>query len=265
LLSKISIEMQDKPLILVTNDDGITAPGLRALIEVVKPLGDVVVVAPDKPQSGTSHAVTMNHPLRLKRIHHNKGIEEYSCNGTPADCIKLAYKIVLKRRPDLLVSGINHGSNSSINIIYSGTMAAVFEGAMAGVPSIGFSLLQYESDADFTAARIYADRIIQTVMANKLPEGICLNVNIPEVPANEIKGIRICRQAGGTWLEDFDIREDPKGESYYWLKGVFARIGDGEDTDEHALEHNFVSIVPVNFDFTDYPAIETLKRWDFSS
>ncbi|NQV02976.1 MAG: 5'/3'-nucleotidase SurE [Bacteroidia bacterium] len=257
--------MQDKPLIFVTNDDGITAPGLRALIDVVRPMGNVVVIAPDKPQSGTSHAVTMHHPLRLNRIHKEVGFEEYSCNGTPVDCVKLAYKIVLDRRPDLLVSGINHGSNSSINIIYSGTMAAVFEGAMAGVPSIGFSLLQYEVDSDFSAARIYAGRIIQTVMSRKMPDGICLNVNVPCVPVNEIKGVRICRQAGGTWLEDFDIRKDPKGHDYYWLKGVFARIGDGEDTDEYALAHNCVSIVPVNFDFTDYPAIEELKKWDFSS
>lgn len=265
MLSKFSNEMQAKPLILVTNDDGITAPGLRALIDVVRPFGKIVVVAPDKPQSGTSHSVTMHHPLRLKKIRNEAGFVEYSSNGTPADCIKLAYKIILKRKPNLLISGINHGSNSSINIIYSGTMAAVFEGAMAGVPSIGFSLLQFETDADFSAARFYAGRIIREVMSRKLPEGICLNVNIPYVPADEIKGIRICRQAGGTWLEDFDVRKDPKGEDYYWLKGIFARIGDGEDTDEYALEHNYVSIVPVNFDFTDYPAIGQLKQWDFSS
>ncbi|MBE0648347.1 MAG: 5'/3'-nucleotidase SurE [Bacteroidales bacterium] len=256
--------MQEKPLILVTNDDGINAPGLRALIMVARPLGNVVVVSPDKPQSGTSHAVTMHHPLRLNLIREEAGFAEYSCNGTPSDCVKLAYKIVLKRRPDLLISGINHGSNASINIIYSGTMAAVFEGAMAGVPSIGFSLLQYREDADFSASGIYADRIIREVMHRGLPEGICLNVNIPDLPATEIKGIRICRQAGGTWIEDFDVREDPKGENYYWLKGVFARIGDGDDTDEHALEHHYISVVPVNFDFTDYPAMEEMKRWDFS-
>ncbi|MBL7138081.1 MAG: 5'/3'-nucleotidase SurE [Bacteroidales bacterium] len=257
--------MQDKPLIFVTNDDGITAPGLRALTDVVRPLGKVVVIAPDKPQSGTSHAVTMRQPLRLNRIRQEPGFEEYSCNGTPVDCVKLAYKVVLGRHPDLLVSGINHGSNSSINIIYSGTMAAVFEGAMAGVPSIGFSLVRVEMNADFSAASTYARRIIRTVISRKLPDGVCLNVNIPPLPVSEIKGIRICRQAGGTWLEDFDIRKDPKGRDYFWLKGVFARIGDGEDTDEYALEHHYVSIVPVNFDFTDYPAIEELKRWDFSS
>jgi len=257
--------MQEKPLILVTNDDGLNAPGLRALIEETRFFGDMVVVAPDKPQSGTSHAVTMHHPLRLTHVHSEPGLEEYGCNGTPVDCVKLAYKIVLKRRPDMLVSGINHGSNSSINIIYSGTMAAVFEGAMAGVPSIGFSLLQFDMNADFTGARSYASRIIRTVLSNRLPDGICLNVNIPDIHLDQIKGIKICRQAGGTWLEDFDIGKDPKGQEYFWLKGVFARIGDGEDTDEHALEQHYVSIVPVNFDFTDYPAIEELKKWDFSS
>lgn len=257
--------MQDKPLIFVTNDDGITAPGLRALVEVARPLGHVVVVAPDKPQSGTSHSVTMNHPLRLRKQHDEPGYQEYSCSGTPVDCVKLAFKIVLKRKPDLLISGINHGSNSSINIIYSGTMAAVFEGAMSGVPAIGFSLLHYGADADFSASKAYAGRIIRTVMANTLPKGICLNVNIPDVREEEIKGVQVCRQAGGTWLEDFDIRKDPKGEDYYWLKGIFARIGDGDDTDEHALDLKFVSIVPVNFDFTDYPAVDLLKRWDFSS
>jgi 5'-nucleotidase len=256
--------MQDNPLIFITNDDGITARGLRALIDVVRPLGRVVVIAPDKPQSGTSHAVTMHHPLRLNPLIQGSDYEEYSCNGTPVDCVKLAYKIVLDRKPDLLLSGINHGSNSSINIIYSGTMAAVFEGAMAGIPSVGFSLLQYGEDADFSGASIYARKIVQKVMSQKLPEGVCLNVNVPDVPVDEIRGVRICRQAGGTWLEDFDVRKDPKGRKYYWLKGVFARIGDGEDTDEHALDQHFISIVPVNYDFTDYPAIKELKKWDFS-
>ncbi|MFH1161548.1 MAG: 5'/3'-nucleotidase SurE [bacterium] len=256
--------MQPPPLILVVNDDGISAPGLRVLTDVVRPMGKVVVVAPDRPQSGTSHAVTVHQPLRLDRIHQEPDYEKYGCNGTPVDCVKLAFKVILGKRPDLLVSGINHGSNSSINIIYSGTMAAVFEGAMAGVPSIGFSLLNSQMDADFSAARSLVHGIIRGVMKNQLPEGVCLNVNIPHVPAKEIKGIRICRQAGGTWQEDFDVRKDPGGREYYWMRGVFARIGDGEDTDEWALENNYVSVVPVNFDFTDYPAMEVLRNWDFS-
>ncbi len=256
--------MQPSPLILVVNDDGISAPGLRVLTDIVRPMGKVVVVAPDRPQSGTSHAVTVHQPLRFDRIHREPDYEKYGCNGTPADCVKLAFKVILGRRPDLLVSGINHGSNSSINIIYSGTMAAVFEGAMAGVPSIGFSVLNSQMDADFSATRIVVHRIIRGVMKNRLPEGVCLNVNIPHVSIQEIKGIRICRQAGGTWQEDFDVRKDPGGREYYWMKGIFARIGDGEDTDEWALENNYVSVVPVNYDFTDYPAMEVIRNWDFS-
>lgn len=255
--------MQTHPLILVTNDDGITAPGLRTLIEIVRPLGRVVVVAPDRPQSGTAHAVTINIPLRLETIVKEPQYEEYSCSGTPADCVKLAYKVILKRRPDILVSGINHGSNSSINIIYSGTMAAVFEGAMAGVPSIGFSLLNYSVEADFNPSRKFVGGIIANVLQDGLPEGICLNVNIPSVPEEQINGIRVCRQAAGTWLEDFDIRHDPGGRPYYWLKGVFARTGNGNDTDEWALDHKYVSMVPVHFDFTAHHSIETLREREF--
>lgn len=256
--------MHSKPLILVTNDDGVSAPGILSLIEVVRPMGRVVVVAPDKPQSGTAHAVTINHPLRVEKRVHETDFEEYSCSGTPADCVKLAYKVILKRRPDLLVSGINHGSNSSINIIYSGTMAAVFEGAMAGVPSIGFSLTDYEITADFSGSKEIVRTILQGVYHYGLPAGVCLNVNIPNVPGNEIKGIKICRQAGGTWIEDFDERKDPGGKPYYWLKGVFARIGDGEDTDESALESNYVAVVPVQFDFTAHQAIPVLKTWNLN-
>jgi len=256
--------LKERPLILVINDDGIHAPGLQALKEAVKPLGRLVVVAPDQPRSGTSHAVTMHTPLRLTRINRENDIEEYSCNGTPVDCVKLAYKIVLNGKPDILVSGINHGSNASINIIYSGTMAAVLEGAMAGVPSIGFSLASFESSASMSTARHYAEIITKQVISHGLPDGICLNVNIPHLPKAEIRGVKVCRQAGGTWIEDFDIRQDPQGIDYYWLKGIFARIGNGEDTDEHALENGYVSVVPVNFDFTDYKAFGMLRDWDFS-
>ena len=250
--------MQPKPLILVCNDDGVSAPGIRALISIVRPLGQVVVVAPDKPQSGTAHAVTINHPLRLDLIRKEEDYEEYSCSGTPADCVKLAYKIVMKRRPDVLVSGINHGSNASINIIYSGTMAAVFEGAMAGVPSIGFSLCDYSWEADFGPSLPFVEKIIRRVIGKGLPEGIGLNVNIPAGKDRPLRGIRIARQANGTWLEDFDERKDPGGRPYFWLKGVFARIGNGEDTDESALEQGYLSIVPVQFDFTADKALAGL-------
>jgi 5'-nucleotidase len=254
--------MSKKPVIFVTNDDGITSGGIRALIDIMRQIGDVVVVAPDKPQSGTAHAITIHVPLRLKTIIQEPGYEEYSCNGTPADCVKLGFKVVLKGRPDILVSGINHGSNASINIIYSGTMAAVFEGAMSGVPSVGFSLLNYKADADFSQCRDYVKRITENVLSQGLPDGICLNVNIPDTPQNEIRGIRICKQANGTWEEDFDERIDPIGRNYYWLKGIFIKIGNGEDTDEWALENNWISIVPVQFDFTAHSVIAELKRWE---
>lgn len=251
--------MQQKPLILICNDDGVTAPGIRALIGIARPMGRVVVVAPDRPQSGTAHAVTINNPLRLNLLSREADYEEYSCSGTPADCVKLAYKVVMKRRPDLLLSGINHGSNASINIMYSGTMAAVFEGAMAGVPSIGFSLCDYSWEADFGPSLPFVEKIIRRVAGKGLPDGVGLNVNIPARPGQQIRGIRVCRQANGTWLEDFDERLDPGGRPYYWLKGVFARIGNGEETDEAALEKGMISVVPVHFDFTAARAVADLS------
>ncbi len=250
--------MPEKPLILVTNDDSYKAPGIRALIRWIRPFGRVVVVAPDKPQSGTAHAVTIAHPLRLDLISREEDYEEYSCNGTPADCVKLGFKIALGRRPDFLFSGINHGTNSSINIIYSGTMAAVLEGALAGVPSVGFSLDNYSHSADFGPSESWVKKIAGTVIANGLPQGVCLNVNIPAVPEASIRGIKVCRQAGGTWVEDFDERVDPHGRKYYWMKGVFAEIGNGEDTDHWALKNDYVAVVPIQLDFTAHKAISTV-------
>jgi 5'-nucleotidase len=227
----------------------------------VRPFGKVVVVAPDRPQSGTAHAVTVNVPLRLDLIAKETDYEEYSCSGTPADCVKLAFKVVLHKRADFLFSGINHGTNSSINIIYSGTMAAVFEGAMAGVSSAGFSLADYSMQADFRPSAGYIKQIISAIITNGLPQGVGLNVNIPAVPENKIKGIRVCRQAEGTWQEDFDEREDPNGRKYYWMTGVFIKTGHGRDTDEWALEHDYISVVPVQFDFTAVKALKTISNW----
>ena len=253
--------MPRKPLILLTNDDSIKAPGLRCLIEIVKPFGKVVVVAPDKPQSGTAHAVTVNHPLRLHLISKETDYEEYSCNGTPADCVKLAFKVVLKRRADFLFSGINHGTNSSINIIYSGTMAAVLEGALAGVSSAGFSLADSSQDADFRPSAPYIKKIVQEVISHKLPEGVCLNVNIPAIPGNKIRGIKVCRQSEGTWQEDFIERTDPQGRKYYWMTGVFVKTGHGKDTDEWAMDNRYIAVVPVQFDFTANKAIKPVSNW----
>ncbi len=251
--------MTEKPLILVTNDDSIKAPGIRALIETIRPFGRVVTVAPDRPQSGTAHAVTIAHPLRLELIHREKDYEEYTCTGTPADCVKLAFKVVMRRRPDFLFSGINHGTNASINIVYSGTMAAVLEGALAGVPSVGFSLCNYSLKADFVPSGPFIRTIAAKVIEHGLPAGTCLNVNIPDIPADKIKGIKVCRQSEGTWQEDFDEREDPNGQKYYWMKGVFVRVGNGQDTDQWALENNYISIVPVQFDLTANHAITYIK------
>jgi len=253
--------MPDKPLILVTNDDGISAPGIRALIKAAKKFGEVMVVAPDKPQSGMGHAITLNATLRVNKIMLDEDIVEYSCSGTPVDCVKLAVTTILPRKPDLLLSGINHGSNSSISVIYSGTMSAAVEGALENIPSIGFSLLDHSIDADFSAAMNIAEVIIANALENKIPEYTCLNVNIPPIKLEEINGIKICRQAMAVWEEEFEERTDPFGKKYYWMAGQLKNYDKGEDTDEWALKNNFVSIVPVQFDMTAYKAIPELKKW----
>lgn len=254
----------NKPVILVTNDDGVMAPGIRHLVHFMLELGDVVVVAPDRPQSGMGHAVTIASPLRLEKITVDGSHEEYSCSGTPVDCVKLAVNKVLHRKPDLLVSGINHGSNSSINVIYSGTMSAAIEGAMEGIPSIGFSLLDYHFDANFLYAKNYVQEIARTVLKNGLPKGICLNVNIPAVETSRIKGIKVCRQARANWEEEFDHRHDPRGKDYYWLTGRFKLHENSRETDEWALENNYISVVPIQFDFTAHAIIPEMQSWKFN-
>jgi 5'-nucleotidase len=241
-----------RPTILVVNDDGISAKGIRSLIEVVKPFGDILVVAPEGPRSGMSHAITMHIPLRIKKVAEYENVTEYISNGTPVDCVKLAQKVILKRFPDLVVSGINHGANTAISLLYSGTMAAALEAAFESIPSIGFSLLSYDSDADFTAAKVIARQIIEQALSNKFPAGGCLNVNIPYVPLNEIKGTKITRQAKGYWKENLVPYHDPHGHEYYWLTGEFFNQDNGTDTDVWAVENNYVSIQPVQFDLTDH-------------
>ncbi len=253
-----------KPVILVTNDDGVMAPGIRNLIEFMIPLGEVVVVAPNKPQSGMGHAVTISNPLRLEKISKEEYPQEFSCSGTPVDCVKLAVNKILKRKPDLLVSGINHGSNSSINVIYSGTMSAAIEGAMETIPSIGFSLLDFSFDANFKPAKKFIVSIAKNVLKNGLPKGICLNVNIPAVKENELKGIKVCRQARANWEESFDHRKDPSGKDYYWLTGKFALHENSNETDEWALKNNYISVVPVQFDFTAHSVIPEIQNWNFN-
>ena len=255
------MQMAEKKLILVCNDDGITAPGIRNLIEVAREFGDVVVVAPDKPQSAMGHAITINATIRVNQLN-STDILEYACSGTPVDCIKLAVNKILKRKPDLLISGINHGSNASINVIYSGTMSAAMEGAMEGIPSIGFSLLDHSIDADFSASQHFALIIIRQALADKMPKGVCLNVNIPNTNKDLIKGIKVCRQARANWEEEFDERIDPNGKPYYWLTGVFRNFDDGLDTDIWALENNYVSIVPCQFDITAHSSLQHFKNWE---
>ena len=255
--------MKQKPLILVTNDDGIVAPGIRALIDVMKELGEVVVVAPDSPQSAMGHAVTINSTLTLQKVNIDSDInKEYSCSGTPVDCVKIALSQVLDRKPDLCVSGVNHGANSSINVIYSGTMSAAMEAGMSGIPAIGFSLMDFDWGADFEQIKPFIKKITQEALKNTISRGVVLNVNFPKLKTEDIKGIRVCRQAKATWVENFDKRVNPHGKEYYWLTGEFVNQDKGEDTDEWALEHGFISIVPVQFDLTAYHAIPELNSWD---
>jgi 5'-nucleotidase len=257
---------KEKPVILITNDDGVTAPGIQHLIESVKDLGKIVVVAPDKPQSGMGHAITIGSPLRLHKQPSPEDIEIYSCTGTPVDCVKLAVDKVLQRKPDLCLSGINHGANHSINVIYSGTMSAAVEAAIESIPSVGFSLLDYSIEADFRGAKKYARIIVEKLLRQKLDKHQVLNVNIPAVPEQYIKGIKICRQAYAKYVEDFIERNDPSGHRYYWLTGEFVNFDKGKDTDVWALTHNYVSVVPVQFDLTNYQLKTKLeKSWRLSS
>ena len=253
---------KEKPVILVTNDDGIAAPGIRALVEAVKDLGRVIVVAPDSPQSGMGHAITIGHPLRLYKADIFEGIEAWQCSGTPVDCVKLAKDKILHRKADICVSGINHGANNSINVIYSGTMSAAMEAAIEGIPSVGFSSLDYNYNADFTVAKQVARDVTQKMLSSDLLPHTLLNVNIPIRSAEEFKGLKICRQAYAKWEEEFDHRVDPRGKDYYWMTGKFLNMDKGDDTDVQALKDGYASVVPVKFDLTDYKVKEWLeKEW----
>ncbi len=262
-LCSIFVKMaKKKPLILITNDDGITAPGITALVEVMKSLGDVIIVAPDKPQSGMGHAITINSTLRINKVRVHGVKEEYSCTGTPVDCVKIAVNKILKRKPDLCVSGINHGSNMSINVIYSGTMSAAVEGAIEGIPSIGFSLCDHSIDANFAASKKIVKSIVQNVLKQKMPKDVCLNVNIPNLKFEQIKGIKVCRQARANWIEELDERKDPSGKPYFWLTGRFDNYDEGKtDTDVWALDNSYVSVVPTQFDMTAHHTITQLEKW----
>jgi 5'-nucleotidase len=254
-----------KPLILVSNDDGITASGIRNLVEVMSKIGEVVVVAPDGPQSGMGHAITVGNTLRLNSVDiFNNEVDAYECSGTPADCVKIAKQVVLKdRRPDLVVSGINHGSNSSISVLYSGTMSAAIEASIEGMPAIGFSLCDYAADADFSHTLEYIEKIARQALEKGVPKGVALNVNFPPIQNEKLKGVKVCRQANAKWEEEFDQRFDPHGRRYFWMAGNFVNFDKGEDNDEWAIANNYVSIVPVKYDLTAHHAIMTLNEdWE---
>lgn len=258
--------MSKRPLILVSNDDGITSKGIRVLVNVMKKLGEVVVVAPDSPQSGMGHAITIGETLRLSEEDIFDDIQAYKSSGTPADCVKLAKHYVLKdRKVDLVVSGINHGSNTSISVLYSGTMSAAIEGAIEGYPSIGFSLCDYSSKADFSHVEEYVYKIAKQVLENGIAKGVALNVNFPPKRNEAIKGIKICRQAHAKWQEEFSERFDPNGRKYFWMAGNFVNFDKGEDNDEWAIANNYISIVPCQYDLTAHHAINQMNEdwnWD---
>ena len=248
-------------LILVTNDDGVDAPGMQAAIEVARTFGHTVVVAPERVQSGMSQAITMYTPLFLRRVREEEGLEVYAFSGTPVDCVKMAFDYLLRdRQVDLVISGINHGSNSAVNVLYSGTMGAAIEGSFYGCPAVGLSLTDHSLDADFEAAVYWGRRIIGELLAGNVATPLCLNVNIPVGRPEAIRGMRLCRQNRGFWREEFFRREDPRGRAYFWLTGEFVNSEpEAEDTDEWALAHGYVSVVPVQVDLTDYRRLEQLR------
>lgn len=250
-----------KPLIFITNDDGISAKGIRSLYEAIAPFGEVVLIAPDSAQSGMGHAITINHPLRLQASNLFE-CAAYSCSGTPVDCVKLGVYEIMHRKPDLIVSGINHGANVATNVLYSGTMSAAVEGAMEGVPSIGFSLCSFDADADFDLAKEVVTKVVSEVLKKQMPLGVCLNVNIPYVSKEEFKGIKVCKQANAYWDDRFDKREDQFNRTYYWLTGDFINQDHSDDTDVYWIDRGYASVVPTQYDLTAYSSMKELENWN---
>ena len=254
-----------KPFILISNDDGVDAKGLATLIDIAKQFGRVMVVSQNKGESGMSHAITLTEPIYINKIKEEKDLIIYAINGTPVDCVKIAFNQLINEKPDLLLSGINHGSNASISLIYSGTLGAAREGALQGVPSVGFSLLNHSKDADFSMVKEFIPRIITQVLKNGIQEQTFLNVNFPDIATKEVKGIKICRQTKGVWKEEYDKRINPMGKEYYWLTGAFDNFEpNAKDTDEWALSNNYIAIVPVQIDTTSYQEFKKLQNWDFN-
>lgn len=257
--------LQEKPFILISNDDGVHAKGLAALIDVAKKFGKVMVVAPEKGESGMSHAITMKQPLRLVKHKEEEDLQIFSTSGTPVDSVKIALNQLVDRKPDLLLSGINHGSNASISVIYSGTMGAAREGCLNGVPSIGFSLLNHDKDADFSMVSHFLPLIIEEALKQKIADQSFLNINFPDISIEAVKGIKVCRKTKGVWKEEYEKRTDPHGGEYYWLTGAFNNFEPlAEDTDEWALANNYIAIVPTQIDSTSYQELEKIKNWNWN-
>jgi 5'-nucleotidase len=252
----------NEKLIFVTNDDGVNARGLARMVEMLRPLGHIVVVAPETAQSGMAHAITMGYPLYLREVSHEAGLDVYACSGTPVDCVKMAFDhLLVDKQIDLICSGVNHGSNAAINILYSGTMGAAIEGSFYGVPSIGFSLDDHSENADMEASGLYVGQIVGAVLKARPALPLCLNVNIPVGRPDQIRGVKVCRQARGSWREGFFRRQDPRGKEYFWLTGEFHNAEpDATDTDQWALTHGYVSVVPVQVDLTDYGQLAPLGK-----
>ena len=252
--------MKDKPLILVTNDDGIYAPGIYALYQAMKAIGDARVVAPDSERSAVGHAITISDPLRVWEYERNGEFFGYAVNGTPGDCVKLGVKAILQQEPDLVVSGINQGANTAINVIYSGTVSAATEGTIMGIPSIAFSVTTFKK-TDFSVAAEFAQKLALLVLEKGLPEGTLLNVNIPPLPREEIKGVKITRQGKGRYEEYFEKRVDPMNRNYYWLAGKKLLLDSDPDVDDVAVMEQYIAITPIHFDFTNYKAMDELRKW----
>lgn len=257
------IMKNERPLILVSNDDGVTAKGINELVRVLKGLGEIVVMAPNGPRSGASGSITSEYPVKYNKVYEEEGLTVCQCSGTPVDCTKLAMFELSPRVPDLVIGGINHGDNSAVNVHYSGTMGVVIEGCLKGVPSIGFSLCDHDPDADFASMLPYVRKITEEVLKHGLPRGTCLNVNVPCV--KELRGIKICRQTDAAWINEWCKAEHPKGGDYFWLTGRFTNNEpDAEDSDHWALNHGYVAITPVKVDLTAYALLDEMKHWDWN-
>ncbi|MFQ5627535.1 MAG: 5'/3'-nucleotidase SurE [bacterium] len=250
-----------RPYVLLTNDDGIAAPGIYALYCAIKEIADVVVVAPDRERSAAGHSITIANPLRVEKYEKNGDFLGHAVNGTPADCVKIAYFALLDRKPDAVISGINFGSNTGINVIYSGTVSAATEGSILNIPSFAVSLTTYE-DPHFNTAANFAAKFLPAILKNKLPYGVAMNINVPNVPEEKVKGVKITRQGMALYEDRYEMRKDPRNHVYYWLTGSKVNIEDALDIDDGAIKNNYISIAPIHYDLTRYDLIEDLKKWD---